>query len=194
MPLMFPVKLGSKATPSEVRVWERLATLPDEWIVIRTTRFSIPSRLSEPVEGEIDCLVIDPARGCVGLEIIEGRCPRWVENTWYQQNDQGYDVEVEPPGKRARSAVHKLSQYLGTQPAFRDWKRHPSFGWGVVLPDARVTGELGPDLSRSVTIDMHQTDNLRFALDNIFKAHSVDGPVIDEIRLDVLIGIMTKAG
>ena len=193
MAMMFPTRLGSKANSSEVKVWERLAGLPDEWTVIRTKRFSIPSRLSEPVEGEMDYLVIDPARGCVGLEIIEGRCPRWVENTWFQQNEQGYDVEVEPPGKRARSAVHKLSQYLGTQPAFRDWKRHPSFGWGVVLPDAGLSGELGPDLSRSVTIDTSEMENLRFAIDTIYKAHAVDGPPLDEIRLDVLIGILTKA-
>lgn len=193
MATTFPTQLGPKATASERRVWDRLVTLPEGWIVIRTKRFSIPSRLSEPVEGEIDYLVIDPARGCVGLEIIEGRAPRWVENTWFQPNEQGYDIEVEPPGKRARSAVHKLAQYLGTQPAFRDWKRHPSFGWGVILPDARVSGELGPDISRSVTIDNSRLENVRFAIDEIFRAHTVEGPPIDEIRLDVLIGIMTKA-
>jgi hypothetical protein len=193
MAMMFPERLGPKATSSEGKVWEQLATLPEEWSVIRTKRFSIPSRLSEPVEGEIDYLVIDPARGCIGLEIIEGRPPRWVENTWFQPNDQGYDVEVEPPGKRARLAVHKLSQYLGTQPAFRDWKRHPSFGWGVVLPASGITNELVPDLSRNVTIDKDEMLSLQSARDAIYKAQAVDGPPIDEIRLDVLIGILTKA-
>ena len=191
--MSFPIQIGPKASASERKVWERLCTLPGDWIVIRTKRFSIPSRLSEPVEGEIDYLVIDPARGCIGLEIVEGRSPRWVENTWYQPNEQGYDMEVEPPGKRARSAVHKLAQYLGTQPAFRDWKRHPSFGWGVILPDTMISGDIGPDLSRSVTVDGSQLENLRFALDEILRWHAVDGPPIDDIRLDVLIGIMTKA-
>jgi len=193
MAMMFPIKPGPKASPTDVRLWEHLTSLPEDWSVIRTKRFSIPSRLSEPVEGEIDYLVIDPRRGCVGLEVIEGRAPRWVENTWFQQNAQGYDVETEPPGKRARFAVHKLSQYLGTQPAFRDWKRHPSFGWGVVLPDATVSGELGPDLSRAVMIDRAQLDNLESAIDQIFRAQTVDGPPIDDINLGVLIGIVTKA-
>lgn len=193
MAMMFPERLGPKASPSEVKLWEQLAELPKEWSVIRTKRFSIPSRLSEPVEGEIDFLIIDPARGCIGLEVIEGRPPRWVENTWFQPNDQGYDVEVEPPGKRARFAVHKLAQYLGTQPAFRDWKRHPSFGWGVVLPDAGVTNDLGPDLARNVMIDKTGMQDLLASFDSIFKANGVDGPPIDEIRLDVLIGIVTKA-
>lgn len=193
MAMMFPSRLGSTASISELKVWDCLNALPEEWTVIRTKRFSIPSRLSEPVEGEIDYLVIDPARGCLGLEIIEGKVPRWVEHAWFQPNSQGYDHEVDPPGAHARSAVHKLSQYLGTQPAFRDWKRHPSFGWGVVLPDSNVSGELEPDVSRSVTIDQRKLEHFKFAVDEIFRAHSVDGPPIDDIRLDVLIGILTKA-
>jgi hypothetical protein len=193
MATMFPSHLSARATRSGMAVWECLSSLPSDWTVIRTKRFSIPSRLSEPVEGEIDYLLIDPARGCIGLEVIEGKAPHWVEKSWFQPNEQGFDREVDSPGKRARSAVHKLSQYLGTHPAFRDWKRHPSFGWGVVLPDAKLSGDLGPDLSRSATIDQDQLQSFRVAIDDIFHAQSVDGPPIDDNRLDVLIGILTNA-
>ncbi len=193
MAIMFPSQPGPRASTAEIAVWEHLSALPDHWTVIRTKRFSIPSRLSEPVEGEMDYIVIDPSRGCVGLEIIEGKSPRWVENSWVKPNAQGFDNEIDPPGKRARSAVHKLAQYLGTQPAFRDWKRHPSFGWGVLLPESNLSIEIGPDLSRDVTIDQKHFDNFLISIDNIFRAHSVNGPPIDEIRLDVLIGILTKA-
>lgn len=65
MATIHPAQPDPDTAPSERKLFDCLCEgLPDEWTVIHGRRFLIPAEGDRrPVEGEVDFLVLDPARG-----------------------------------------------------------------------------------------------------------------------------------
>lgn len=103
-------------------------------------------------ECELDFLVIDPARGILGLEVKGGVEIGRDEDGWYSGSSPRH--RIKSPGAQAQRAMHTLQDYLRPRTGV------PAFGWGVVFPDAECPEALGADLPRRLVID---SESLRWA-------------------------------
>lgn len=73
MASMIPHVLAPETPDSERRMYELFRDkLPGAWKAIHGQRFLLPSK-HRIQEGELDFLLLDPARGALGLEVKDGR-------------------------------------------------------------------------------------------------------------------------
>ena len=82
---MLPSHPDADAPESEKKVFAAFERqLPKDWTVFHSRRIVLPCRGPGPVvERELDFLVIDPARGLLGLEVKGGVEIGRDENGWY---------------------------------------------------------------------------------------------------------------
>jgi ATP:corrinoid adenosyltransferase len=164
MPRMLPAHPDADAPDSERKVFAAFERhLPRDWTVFHSRRFVLPRHGAGPVvERELDFLVIDPARGLLGLEVKGGIEIGRDEEGWYSGSQPRH--RIKSPGAQAQRAMHTLEEYLRARTAV------PAFGWGVVFPDAESPDVLGPELPRALVIDrssLHWADK---AVDAVFGA------------------------
>ncbi|MDX1396509.1 MAG: AAA family ATPase, partial [Gemmatimonadota bacterium] len=143
--------------------------------MIHGRRFVLPQGNRRPAEGEVDFLVLDPKRGIVGLEVKGGHVGR-DHDGWYRDAPGGRK-RIKDPGTQAQSAIHNLGHYIRDgDPALsrRGW------GWGVVLPDVDVDGDLGADLPGRLVTDRGDLSDPTAAVGRAFDHFNVDGPALDD--------------
>jgi hypothetical protein len=174
---MIPSEPEPDTPDSERYVFGRLRErLPDEWTVLHGRRFFLPARDGRPAEeGEVDFLVIDPARGLLALEVKGGGVTR-TPSGWTQKGRDGVERRIKDPGVQAQGAVRALDRYLRAQAWFAHNRARMPFGWAVVLPDVDVHGALGPELPRELVIGRNDFASLREAIDGAFAASGRVGP------------------
>jgi len=185
---MLPNTLPPEAPASERYVYGRLhASLPTSWTVIHGRRFLIPGRAAEPAqEGELDFLVMDPARGIMGLEVKGGGVER-TRTGWYSTDRAKHRHPMKDPGIQASSAMHAVHRYLARASAFGGAGHRVHFGWGVLFPDIDVHTDLGPDLPRKVIIDRSDLASLDRALNRLYDVQGVNGPSLTEEAQQALV-------
>jgi hypothetical protein len=178
---MIPTEPDADTPDSERYVFDRLRErLPDAWTVLHARRFFLPAREGRRAEeGEVDFVVIDPARGIVALEVKAGGIARTPDG-WLQTGRDGVAHRVKDPGKQAQRAVRALDRYLREQPWFARNRRRVPFAWGVVLPDVDVRGALGPDLPRELVIAREDFADLRAALGRVFAASAIPAAALGD--------------
>jgi hypothetical protein len=157
---MIPAQADTGTPESERKVFSVFQRqLPSSWTVFHARRLVIPSSGRGPArECEIDFLVVDPQRGMLGLEVKGGILAR-EEDGWRQN---GHHIKA--PGAQAQHAVHVLEDYLGSK------RLAPSFGWGVVFPDACCPPQLGPDLPAQFVVDANTMPWADKAVDAVFRS------------------------
>ena len=73
MPRMLPARPDGDAPESERKVFAAFERhLPHDWTVFHSRRLVLPRQNHPAIERELDFLVIDPARGLLGLEVKGG--------------------------------------------------------------------------------------------------------------------------
>lgn len=168
MPRMIPPRPAPETPASERQVYERFeSALPASWTVIHSQRFLLPAN-RRMREGELDFLLLDPARGAIGLEVKGGRVQRTPAG-WFSLDRDGRKHEIKDPGRQASSAIHAIAEYWKEAPGFGRRGFRCGFCWGVVLPDIESPRDMGPDLPRTVIVDRRDFNNLRHALDRVFR-------------------------
>jgi hypothetical protein len=174
---MIPTQPWRGAPESERRVFARFAqALPDMWVVFHARRFVVPAEPGgRAEEGEIDFLVLDPARGLLALEAKGGALRRGPDG-WLSLGRGGVRHPIQDPGRQASQAIHALDRWLQRAPGFAGRFGRVPFGWGVVLPDVDVSSGLGPDLPRELVIDRTGLLAPRSALERVYAAHGLAGP------------------
>jgi ATP:corrinoid adenosyltransferase len=181
MPRMLPAHPDPGAPDSERKVFAALERqLPASWTVFHSRRLVLPSKGRGPaVERELDFVVIDPARGMLGLEVKGGVTIGRDEQGWYSGLDPRHGIQA--PGAQAQAAMHALADYLRSRGGV------PAFGWGVVFPDAEAPEGLGPELPRRLVVDR---DGLRWAdkaLDVVFEAALGSGAPLSPAAVTALV-------
>jgi hypothetical protein len=163
MPRMLPARRDGDAPDSERKVFAAFERhLPRDWTVFHSRRLVLPRQGDAALERELDFLVIDPARGLLGLEVKGGVEIGRDSDGWYSGSDPRH--RIKSPGAQVQRAMHGLAGYLRTRTAL------PAFGWGVVFPEAESPDSLGPDLPRQVVIDRSGLQWADKAVDGVFEA------------------------
>jgi hypothetical protein len=178
---MLPSQPDADAPTSERKVFAALERqLPADWTVFHSRRLVLPSRGGGPaIERELDFLVIDPARGLLGLEVKGGVAIGRDEQGWYSGVSPRRAIKA--PGAQAQEAMHAVADYLRSRGVT------PAFGWGVVLPDAEAPEGLGPELPRRLVIDR---DGLRWAdkaIDVVFETALGTGAPLSPAAVTALV-------
>jgi len=189
---MIPSEPEPDAPDSEQRVFRAFERdLPDDWTVFHSRRLVLPATPGHAaVEKEVDFIVLDPRRGFLGLEVKGGSKIEIEDGGWFSTNRRGR-FEIKNPAKQAQDAVHALDRFLGAQAWFRANRaaRLP-FGWGVVLPNPRVTRDLGPGLPRSFLLDEADLESPRDALDRVFEQNGLRGAALDGAAVRALVAAL----
>lgn len=168
---MIPSLLAPETPSSERRLHGRFRTvLPDSWTVIHSQRFLLSTKSGKrclPKEGELDFLILDPARGLIALEVKGGRVERTAEGCWYSTDRHDERHCIKDPGRQVSSAVNALGKYLRNAPGFGGKGFRCPYGWGVALPDTTMHGDFGPDMPRPIMVYQNDLEDLRGAIDRI---------------------------
>ncbi len=163
MPRMLPARPDGDAPDSERKVFAAFERhLPRDWTVFHSRRLVLPRQGHPAIERELDFLIIDPARGLLALEVKGGVEIGRDSEGWYSGRDPRHRIKA--PGAQVQRAKHGLAEYLRARTAV------PSFGWGVVFPDAESPESLGPDLPRQLVIDRSDLQWADKAVDGVFDA------------------------
>jgi hypothetical protein len=180
MARIYPAHPDPGAPASERKVFERLRDgLPGDWVVIHGQRVVRDGRAGvTPFEGELDFLVVIPEWGWIGLEVKGGGVAR-TGSGWTSVDRDGTAHPISDPGKQVQRAVHAIRKYLVEHPRSRLWADKVPFGWGVVLPDVDVPGDLGPELPRPLVLDRGDLDEIRKSLERVAHARSPAGTSMD---------------
>ena len=195
---MIPPGPAPETPASERRLHEAFRTrLPEDWTVIHSQRFLLPEgRGARAQEGELDFVVVDPARGALGLEVKGGRVSR-TEAGWLSVDRRGEYHPIRDPGKQASRAVRALRDYLDRAGTFGGRGYRCPFGWGVALPDTDWPGDFGPDLPREIVLDLGSLFDLRRELGRMFdywKRQLADGrdPGLSRKAADALVATLVE--
>ena len=161
---MLPSRPDGDAPDSERQVFAAFERhLPRDWIVFHSRRIVLPRQGGGPaLEYELDFLIIDPARGLLGLEVKGGVEIGRDSDGWYSGGAPRHRIKA--PGQQAQRAMHGLVDYLRPRTAV------PAFGWGVVFPGAALPAALGSELPTQVVIDRDGLQWADKAIDGVFQA------------------------
>lgn len=168
MARMIPASPAPEAPCSEGRLYEKFRTdLPATWTVIHSQRFLLPRRRGFAREGELDFLIVDPARGALGIE-VKGGAVRRDRDGWFSTNRYGKEHSIKDPGRQGAGAVHAIRDYLEDARGFGGRGFRCRFDWGVAFPDTEWASDFGPDLPAEVILDRNSLLDLRRAVDRVF--------------------------
>ena len=169
MARMIPASPAPETPDSERRLYERFRTdLPAEWTVIHSQRFLLHGRRGFAREGELDFLIVDPARGALGIEVKGGGVHR-DRDDWFSTDRRGETRPIKDPGRQAQYAVHAIRGYLENSRGFGGRGFRCRFDWAVALPDTVSPGDFGPGLPAEVILDRGSLLDLRGAVDRAFE-------------------------
>lgn len=194
MARMVPAQPDADAPRSERQVFDRLRDgLPAEWIVLHSRRFVLPGADGAPAEeGEIDFLVLDPARGLVALEVKGGEVA--CANGEWTSTENGRVHTIKDPGYQASRGIRALDRWLCRQDRLRRElpgpRRRISFGWGVVLPRTDVRGDLGPAVPRKLVLDRGDLADPRSGVERVFEGQGVAGPPLPPAAVRAFLDVI----
>ena len=183
MPRMLPSRPDADTPDSERKVFTAFERhLPRDWTVFHSRRFVLPRQGGGSAESELDFLVIDPARGILGLEVKGGIEIGRDEEGWYSGSSPRH--RIKSPGAQAQRAMHTLQDYLRTRASC------PAFGWGVVFPDAEPPESLGPELPRRLVIAASSLQWADKAVDSVFEAAIGPGNPLSPAAVTQLVQLL----
>jgi hypothetical protein len=149
-------------------------------LVFANVRWIAPSRPGGPPrDGEIDLLVVDPARGILAVEVKDGPVRLDGFGRWYA----GTRELPESPFRQAENGKHAIAEHVAAHP---DWiGPKPRMLHAVAFPDTDRASllragrtDLGPDAPLDLVIDradLADPEATRRALDRVFTHWAGDG-------------------
>ena len=144
-------------------------------------------------EGELDFLLLDPSRGALGLEVKGGRVERTPAG-WFSLDRYGQKHAIKDPGRQASSSIHAIGKYWKEAPGFGGRGFRCGFCWGVVLPDIEMPSpsDMGPDLPRTVIVDRSDFENLRRAIDRVFRSLGDRRESLSSVAVKAFIDVLLE--
>lgn len=194
MARMVPSQPDADTPRSERSVFEKFRDgLPDDWLVLHSRRFALPGGRESAIEqGEIDFLVLDPARGLLALEVKGGAVQ--CEGGKWTSTEGGRVHTIKDPGKQAQRGIYALDRWLLRQKALTrklpEGTRRIHFGVGVVLPRTIVRGDLGPDLPRKLILDSQDLADPEASLNRLFEANGLAGPPLPQAAVEAFLDVV----
>jgi hypothetical protein len=174
MAIMYPDGVDPGAPRSEQRVYESFqGAVPDEFIILHSKRFLIPAfEDNNPLQGEVDFIILDPKRGYLCLE-VKGGGVRRAGDKWQSRDRNGNVHDIKDPGKQAQSASFRIRDFLRETPWFSANGIIPRHCWGVAFPDLEIDGSLGPELPRDLIMDRQDLADPFTAIRRMFESFNI---------------------
>lgn len=179
IPDVSPTSERFRKSPGEAVVYAAMRNLPDSIVVIHglATLTRHPNE-EAPLEGEIDFLVIDPARGLLVLEVKGGEVQyKPDEDTWTISVKRGRTKRIADPSLRAANRLRDIRKQIADDEAFAALGIGESpGGHAVLLSDLDDLDELGP-LRPNIPCELLGgrpiLQDLPAWLDGVFRYHGV---------------------
>lgn len=165
-PERFPLEAQADFKRSaERRVYEVLATLPEEYVVFYSTSWQVRNLNAGAQDGEVDFVVAHPKQGIMILEIKGGRIRYEAEEgQWYSIDRFDIEHPIKDPVQQARNSKGALLSKLRDLPGWDG--RYITIGYMVIFPDVLArNATLRPDLPRELLIDFADMNQLAAHLD-----------------------------
>lgn len=161
MAVMYPDRFPADGPDSERQVYNRLATLPDDWHVLHDIAWQ-SSEAGITGDGQTDFVLVHPRQGMVALEVKGGGIE--IERGQYVTVNEDGRFVIKNPFGQARTAKHVLLDYLkSTIPDLP----YLALAHGVVFPDVTDPPLLGPEAPRDIVIDRSDLRSVNVAVDRL---------------------------
>jgi len=197
--------LGTDVPSSERDVLNALRQgLDPDCLIIHSYPWVRPERNQDgrgvhAAEGEIDFLVLDPARGLLVLEVkggtvrysppnpVEGLFTReiWTSTDWY-----GRVHQIKDPVKQVKNNFHKVKNML-LERVYPGAKVLPfPHGYGIVFPGCRLSASSPPGADHDILLDSRALDRMGDAVNGVLEywnrssrsPRPISRPELDKIR------------
>ena len=153
---------------AEKKVYEKLAKLPDPYVIFYSVAWQVRSPRAGAYDGEADFIIAHPEKGVLILEVKGGRIRYDAgESQWYSRDRNDEEHAIKDPIQQARNSKGALLYKLRELPGWID--DYLTIAYMVVFPDVLVgKSSLRPDLPRTLLIDSEDLDNLEASIENGF--------------------------
>lgn len=153
---------------AEQKVYDKLAQLPDPFVVFYSVAWQVRRPGQEAQDGEADFIVAHPEYGVMILEVKGGRIRYDArEGQWYSLDRHDNEHPIKDPIQQARNSKGALLSKLRELPGWDG--RYLTIAYMPVFPDTRVGNiDLRPDLPRALLIDAGDMRNLPERLEQGF--------------------------
>ncbi len=171
---MIPSMVPAEAPSSERRVAECLARLPQSWWVLHGVAWQ-SCESGRPRDGEADFVLLNREQGLVILEVKGGRI-ELESGYWYSIDRHDSRHPIKNPFLQAVSSKHALVRYLKHHDSTA---RNVPASHGVVFPDLRNPGTLGPIAPENLSIGTDDFADIETAIQRLTMATRSDTPLTD---------------
>ena len=119
MPKLYPQILPEDTPRSELKVFEFLKQLPEEWTVIHSFDLKVNSGLKIR-DQEVDFILSHPQEGIVVLEVKGGRVS-FENGAWFSKDGEGIKHRINPVDQ-AKNNFYQLARYLNSRENIKRYK------------------------------------------------------------------------
>lgn len=153
---------------AERKVFEKLAQLPEPYVVFYSAAWQARSSREGAQDGEADFIVAHPEKGVLILEVKGGRIRYDASlQQWYSLDRNSVAHAIKDPIQQARNSKRALLQKLRELPGWGE--DYLTIAYLVVFPDVIAEqAALRPDLPRPLLIDAEDLENLEAGIENGF--------------------------
>ena len=151
---------------SERKVAEALVRqLPDSNIVIHSFNWTAKSRFDTIDEGECDCIVLDPDRGMLFIE-VKGGIIKYLPDEGIWVRIPSREPKIKDPFGQVSRNMHEIVKFAKKNLG-RDQFPCP-YGCAVAFPDGRFSGPHPASAQREQIFDSSSLDRLDKAVRRVF--------------------------
>ena len=149
---MVPFPMLPTDSSAERRLYEGfLEQLDDDYVVYHSVDWALAGN-GGPEQGEADFVIAHPELGVLALEVKGGSIGYDPSaRRWTQTGHDGTHHLDEDPFHQAEDEMRSLVRILEAQPGWDRWR--PSYGFGVVFPDARYEHPADSNAPTEIVID-----------------------------------------
>lgn len=172
-------------------VYQALAGLPDEYVVMHSLPWLRPDRdlRGHPLrEGEADFVIVHPRRGLLVIEVKGGDLT--LEDRTWRRRGAGGQKEIRDPFEQARRNLHALLDAVeeSARPPVRraDW----TYGYGVIFPTHRYEGQLPPGADPKVVVDARSMPDLPRRIEGMYQSFGAAGPALSGEQLRAALAVL----
>ena len=165
--------LSDISNDSERKIAEALVQqLPDSNIVIHGFNWTARNKRGKIVEGECDCIVLDPEYGMLFIE-VKGGIIKFLpeENEWVRVSYQAEsDLPIKDPFGQVERNMYKIVNYIKQN--YGDDSFPCTFGFAVAFPDGQFQGQPPASAQREQIFDANTLNDLTTAVRRVLTSFS----------------------
>lgn len=196
MARMFPERLRDSVTSSAERILYDAfrGQLSNEITVMHGVPLFERNPDDFDRDGEVDFVIVHPARGVLILEVKGGAVRRYGHTgKWYSRDRVGADHLIKDPFGQARTNLYALMDKVQRASYTARFASEYRFQRGVAFPDIVIGNTyLGPDMHRDNIIDRTDLDDLSSAVNRVL-GKGPNGRMLSQGAINGLVELLAPS-